>query len=142
MTDTDMPKKIHQGKNIRRFREMWDMKQDALAKELGGDWTQRKVSLLETKETIEPEILEEVAKALKVPVKAIENFTEEAAYNVIGNTVTNNDNVAFFQYNPIINPVDKWLEAIEENKKLTTALLKEKDEKIALLEKLLAEKKQ
>ncbi len=141
MTNTDMLKKIHQGKNIRRFREMWDMKQDALAKELGGDWTQRKVSLLETKETIEPEILEEVAKALKIPVKAIENFTEEAAYNVIGNTVTNNDNVAFFQYNPIINSVDKWLEAMEENKRLTAALLKEKDEKIALLEKMLAEKK-
>lgn len=135
-----MEKTIHQGRNVKRFREMLGIKQEALALELGDDWNQRKISLLEQKETIEPELLEQVAKALKVPVEAIKNFTEEAAYNVIGNTVTNNDNVAFFQYNPTINPIDKWLEALEENKRLYTALLKEKDEKIALLEKLLDKK--
>ncbi len=47
---------------------------------MGGDWTQRKISLLEQKETIEPEILEQVTKVLKVQVKAIEKFTEESAF--------------------------------------------------------------
>ncbi|HEX8461574.1 MAG TPA: hypothetical protein VF623_09095 [Segetibacter sp.] len=37
------------------------------------------MSLLETKETIEPGILEEGAKVLKVPVEAIKNFDEQAA---------------------------------------------------------------
>jgi hypothetical protein len=37
--------------------------------------------------------------------------------------------------------MEKWLESIEEIKKLNAALLKEKDEKIALLEKMLDEKK-
>jgi transcriptional regulator with XRE-family HTH domain len=139
-----MDKTIHQGRNVKRFREMWGIKQEALALELGDDWNQRKISLLEQKEVIEPELLEQLAKALKVPVEAIKNFTEEAAYNVIGNTVTTvNDNATgqVFQFNPIINPIDKWMEAIEEIKKLNKALLKEKDEKIALLEKMLGKKK-
>lgn len=140
-TIEDTPSKIHHGKNIKRFREMLDLKQEALAAELGEDWTQRRVSLLEQRETVDQDTLKLVAKALKVPVKAIESFTEEAAYNVIGNTVTNNENVAFFQYNPVFNPVEKWMEAVEEIKKLNAALIKEKDEKIALLEKMLGQKK-
>lgn len=119
---------------------MLDMKQEALALELGGDWTQRKVSFLEQKETIEPDILEEVAKALKVPAKAIENFDDDAAVNIIANTFhdhsANNVN-----YHCNFNPLDKYMEKVEENKKLYEALLKEKEEKIALLEKLLSEKK-
>ena len=49
MQTTDMPEKIHQGRNVKRFREMLDMKQEALALELNGDWTQRKVSYLSKK---------------------------------------------------------------------------------------------
>ena len=39
---------------------MLGIKQEALALELGDDWNQRKISLLEQKETIEPELLEQV----------------------------------------------------------------------------------
>lgn len=78
MIHTDMPnKKIHQGRNIKRFREMLGIKQDALAYELGEDWNQKKISLLEQKESVEKDILEQVAKILKVPTEAIENFDEE-----------------------------------------------------------------
>jgi len=142
MTNTDTSEKIHQGKNVRRFREMLEMKQEALASELGGDWTQRKVSLLEQKESIEPEILEQVAKVLKVTPDAIKNFSEEVAINFVNNFNDNSVN-----HGPLnnhyctFNPLDKYVEAIEENKKLYTALLKEKDEKITLLEKMLGEKK-
>ncbi|WP_306309374.1 hypothetical protein [Fulvivirga ligni] len=55
------------------------MKQKALAFELGESWNQRKISLLEQKEDIENDLLQQVAEALKVPVEAIENFDEEAA---------------------------------------------------------------
>jgi len=41
---------------------------------------------LEAKETIEPEILEQVAKVLKVSAEAIKNFSEDAAVNIISNT--------------------------------------------------------
>jgi len=138
MTTADTQKRVHHGKNIRRFREMLDMKQEALAIELGDDWTQRKISLLEAKETVEPAILEQIANVLKLPVKAIENFTEEAAYNVIGNTVnTVNDNATVFQFNPIINPIEKWIESVNKIEKLYEQLLTSEREKNSLLQQQL-----
>jgi transcriptional regulator with XRE-family HTH domain len=136
-----MEKTIHQGRNVKRFREMLGIKQEGLAFELGDDWNQKKISLLEQKEVIEPELLEQVAKALKVPADAIRNFDEEAAINIISNTF--HDTNGLINYNPsfTINPVDKWIEALEDIKKLNKALLKEKDEKIALLEKMVKGKK-
>ena len=134
MIHTDMSnKKIHQGRNIKRFREMLGIKQDALAYELGEDWNQKKISLLEQKESVEKDILEQVAKILKVPTEAIENFDEEQAVNIIANTVTTvNDNATgqVFQINPTINTSEKWIEALEEIKKLN-------DEKTALYERML-----
>ena len=38
------------------------------------------------------------------------------------------------------NPLEKWLEALEENKRLYEALLKSEREKVAMLEELLREK--
>ena len=40
-----MEKTIHQGRNVKRFREMLGIKQEALAFELGDDWNQKKISL-------------------------------------------------------------------------------------------------
>jgi transcriptional regulator with XRE-family HTH domain len=102
MTTTDTPK-VHEGRNVKRFREMLGIKQDALANELGEDWTQKKISLLEQKETIESDTLEQIAAILKVPVDAIKNFDEQAAINIISNTVNNNDNAtgnSLFSYYP------------------------------------------
>ncbi|SCC48246.1 hypothetical protein GA0116948_11088 [Chitinophaga costaii] len=39
MTNTHMPNKVHEGRNIKRFLEMLGIKQEALAFELGDDWT-------------------------------------------------------------------------------------------------------
>jgi hypothetical protein len=52
-----MSDKIHHGRNIKRFREMMGIKQEALAFELGEDWSQKKISLLEQKEEIEEILL-------------------------------------------------------------------------------------
>lgn len=137
-----MEKTIHQGRNVKRFREMLGIKQEGLALELGDEWNQRKVSLLEQKDVIEQELLEQVAKVLKVPVEAIKNFDEEAAVSYINTFQDNSVSHVIGNYGTYnFNPIDKWLEALEENKKLYSALLKEKDEKIALLEKLAAKKK-
>ena len=137
-----MPKKVHEGQNIKRFREMLGIKQETLASELGEDWTQSKISHLEAKEIVDPVILDQVAKVLKVPVEAIKNFNEEAAVSYINTFQDNSVSHVIGNYGTYnFNPVEKWLEALDENKKLYAALLKEKDEKIALLEKLSAEKK-
>jgi transcriptional regulator with XRE-family HTH domain len=133
--DTHKPN-IHQGRNVKRFREMLGLKQEALAIELGEDWNQKKVSLLEAKEVIEDSIIEQVAQILKVPAEAIRNFNEEAIFNIIGNTVNNHDQAAFFNYYPTFNPIDKLVELFEENKKLYRELLESEREKVALLKNI------
>lgn len=139
-TPTDMHK-VHHGRNIRRFREMLGLKQEALAAELGGDWTQRRISLLEGKELVEDDILKEVAGALKVPKEAIENFDEEKAVNIISNNSFENcDQPASVFNNSTINPIDRWLEALDENKRLYERLLDSEREKVQLLQRLLDKK--
>ncbi len=141
-----MPKTIHEGHNVKRFREMLGIKQETLAAELGDDWSQKKISQLESKEVIEEDLLKQIAEILKVPTDAIKNFDEESAMNFIGNTYHNHDNSSTLNgqtinYNPTFNPLEKYIEAIEEIKKLYEALLQSEREKIALYEKLLGEKK-
>jgi len=129
MTTTDeTPKTIHQGRNIKRFREMLGMKQEALAQELGDDWNQKKISLLESKEIVEPDIIEQVASILKVPADAIKNFDENTAINIIASTINNHDQSAVIQYYPTFNPIDKVMELFERllaSEKEKTDLMKE-----------------
>ncbi len=132
--------KIHEGRNVKRFREMLGIKQEALAYELGEDWNQKKISLLEQKEVLEPEILYRVSKALKIPEIAIKNFDEEKAITIIANTVNNNDNAsgnALFSYYPTINPIEKIIQLHEEKIHLYERMLAEKDEMVARLERLI-----
>lgn len=128
-------KTIHEGRNVKRFREMLGIKQDTLA--LGLGLSQQAVSALEQKEKIDEKILGDVAKMLKIPVEAIQNFDEEQAVNIISNTF--NDQSNGYNYYPTfnINPIEKWIEAIEENKNLYERLLQTEREKVALLEKIL-----
>ena len=130
-----MPGKIHQGRNIKRFREMLGIKQEALAHELGKDWSQKKISLLEQKETVEDAILAQVSEILRIPVEAIQNFDEEQAITVISSTF--NDNSAVVYNNPVFNPIDKILQLHEEKIALYERMLKEKDEMMARLERLI-----
>lgn len=135
-----MDRKIHEGRNIKRFREMLGVKQDALASELGDDWNQKKISLLEQKETVDIAILKDVATVLKVPVEAFQNFDEEQAVNIISNIVTNNDNAvmhSLYSHQPTFNPIDKVVQLYDEKIVLYERMLKEKDEMMARLEKLL-----
>jgi len=139
MADT-MEKKVHQGRNVKRFREMLGMKQEALAQELGEDWNQKKVSLLEAKEEIEPELLEQVAKVLKVPSEAIKNFDEEQAVNIISSTF-NDHSIGYARTNsPTFNPIDKVVQLYDEKIELYERMLKDKTEMIEKLEQMLLRK--
>lgn len=123
-------KTIHEGRNVKRIREILGIKQDALALELG--LSQQAVSALEQKERIDEKILDDVAKVLKVPSDAIKNLTDEAATNFF-NTFHDNSG---FNYQCTFNPLDKYIEALEENKKLYERLLETEREKVALLTKI------
>lgn len=123
-----MEKKIHQGKNIARFRQIFGMKQDLLASIMGDDWTQIKISRLEGKEEIEDAILSEVAKALKIPVEAIKNFDEEQAVNIVSNTFNDQSNGYNYYPNFTFNPIEKVMELFERllaSEREKTDLMKE-----------------
>jgi transcriptional regulator with XRE-family HTH domain len=128
-----MEKIIHQGRNVKRFREMLGIKQEALAVELGDDWNQRKISILEQKEVIGEELLTRVSKALKIPGEAIKNFDEENAVNIISNTFNEGSVLNGVNYYPPFNPIEKIIE-------LYDALVKSEREKVLILEKILNKK--
>ncbi len=145
MTHTASNPKIHEGRNVKRFREMLGIKQDALAFELGDEWNQQRISTLEQKEKIDSEILEQVAAILKIPAEAIRNFDEEQAVNIISNTFhdssfVNHDSsfVNLGNTNTFnINPLAELRRLHEEKMELYERMLKEKDEMMGRLERLI-----
>lgn len=120
---------VHEGRNVKRIREIFGIKQETLAMELG--ISQQAISSLEQREALEGEMLEKVAKALKVSPEAIQKFNDESLVNHVQN---NYDHSIGVNYN--FNPIDKWLEALEEIKKLYERLLQSEREKVTLMEKL------
>ncbi|KOP38759.1 XRE family transcriptional regulator [Flavobacterium sp. WLB] len=137
-----MEQKIHQGRNVKRFREMLNIKQEGLAYDLGEDWNQKKISLLEQKDVIEEKLLKQISAILKIPVEAFQNFDEEQAVNVIANTYSfqdfkDNAVASGFSYQPSFNPVDKIVQLYDEKIALYERMLKERDEMMARLEKLI-----
>lgn len=133
-----MEHKIHQGRNVKRFREMLGIKQEALALDLGDDWNQKKISLLEQKEIIEDPLLKRISEVLKIPVEAFQNFDEEQAVNIISNTFTDfKEGASAINIHPVFNPVEVILKMHEEKMELYERMLKEKDEMMGRLEKLI-----
>ncbi len=134
---TNPTRTIHEGRNIKRFREMRGIKQDALAAELGDDWNQQKISLLEQKETVDPAILQHVATVLKFPVELFSTFNEDQPVNIVGNTFTdsfNDSKNAFASYNNCtFNPIDKMVELYER-------MIQQQREMIEKLERLIEKK--
>ncbi|MBD3907105.1 helix-turn-helix domain-containing protein [Chryseobacterium sp. Ch-15] len=134
-----MEQKIHQGRNVKRFREMLGIKQEALAFDLGDDWNQKKISLLEQKEIIEDPLLKKISEVLKIPVEAFQNFDEEQAVNIISNTFNIEKDAFIGNSKPTfnINPMDEIKKLHEEKIVLYERMLKEKDEMMERLEKLI-----
>lgn len=134
--DTVIMPKVHQGRNIKRFRDILGVKQEALAAEL--DMTQQAFSKLEQKEQIDEKTLNKIAEALHIPVEAIKNMTDETAVNIVANTFNSHDTstltAASISYYPAFNPIDKVVELYER-------MLKTEQEKVSLLQEALRDKK-
>jgi transcriptional regulator with XRE-family HTH domain len=133
-------KPSHIGRKISRIRELRDMKQEALAQALGT--SQQTISALENSEEIDDEKLKQIAKALGVSVEALKNFSEEAAINYFNNFYDNSGSNGAFAHGPIFtfNPLEKLIEAYEENKKLYERLVQAEKDKVEYLEKILKNK--
>lgn len=128
----------HIGRNISRIREMKGMKQETLAELLG--ISQQKMSVLENTVNLDDAKLNDIAKALEVPTQAIKEYSDERMINYVNNFYDNSSsqgnsfNQGLFA---TFNPLDKLVEAYEENKKLYERLLQAEKEKLAYVEQLL-----
>ena len=122
---------VHHGRNVKRLCEMLGVKQDTLAKEL--NLSQQKVSRLESKEELDDEMLNKIAKVLNVPVDAIKSYNDDVAVNIISNTF----NEQFIAYQKNFNPIDKIMQLYEDNKALFDEKIQLCNDKIALYERLL-----
>ena len=142
MTDFNpSARKVHEGRNVKRFREMLGIKQEALAVQLNEDWTQVNISRLEQKESIDDALLQQIAGILKIPVEAFRNFDEEQAVNIIANTFGDYAFPNSFNYGTMnVHPIDKLVQLHEEKIALYERMLKEKEEMMIML-KVLLEKK-
>lgn len=136
-----MSKENKIGPKISRLRELRGMKQEALASALGV--SQQTVSNIERSESIEADLLAQVAEILGVTTDAIENFSEDAVFNIINTFNDNSSNNGAWSSNPTFtfNPIDKLIEVYEENKKLYERLLEAEKSKVELFEKLLNKEK-
>jgi len=145
---TEATPKVHLGRNIRHFRQESNLKQDELADRMGDPWTQKKISQLEAKAAIDDSILEQVALALEVSVEDIKEYSDAPVVNNVQHNYEGSNGSQGPFYGCSFNPLDKVIEAHEDVKRLHEdvkrlyeALLKEKDEKIALLTKVMNERK-
>ncbi|WP_343589135.1 helix-turn-helix transcriptional regulator [Flavobacterium sp.] len=118
----------HIGRNISRIRELKGMKQEALAMAIGV--TQQTVSNIEASENVDDEKLNQIANVLGVSVEAIKNFSEEAVFNIIGNTFQDHGAITTGNYGCNFNPLDKVVELYER-------LVQAEKDKVEYLEKLL-----
>jgi transcriptional regulator with XRE-family HTH domain len=123
----------HIGRNISRIRELRGMKQEALAIAIGV--SQQSVSNIEGSEIVDEEKLKAIAEVLGVSAEEIKNYSDDAVFNIIGNTY--HDNASSLNYNCTFNPIDKLIEAYDENKKLYERLVQAEKDKVEYLEKLL-----
>jgi transcriptional regulator with XRE-family HTH domain len=141
---------IHHGRNVRRFREMRQMKQEALAERLGEEWTQQTISKLEARETIDEPLMKKIAKALDIAPEFIEKFNDDTVTQFFNtfhdqSTGTFQDYATGINNHCTFNPLDKYVEMVErynaiiaDHKALYEQLLKAEREKYALLEKMLS----
>lgn len=141
-------KKINQGENIalaRRWKKLSQFDLAVLTK-----MHQTEISTLEKQELIEPSILDKISKAMTIPVDFFTDFDMEDAVKSYTNTNTNNitaaenssewvnsANTIEEQHN--INEQKVYNYPLEELKEVYTLLIREKDKRIADLEKRVAE---
>jgi transcriptional regulator with XRE-family HTH domain len=127
----------HIGRNISRIRELKGMKQEALAIAIGV--SQQSVSHIEGSENVDDDKLNAIAEVLGVTPEAIKSYSDEGVINYFNNFSDNSVNQGPIGAHNIcnFNPLDKLVEAYEENKKLYERLVQSEKDKVEYLEKLL-----
>jgi transcriptional regulator with XRE-family HTH domain len=136
MEETIFNKKpLHIGQKIERIRLFRGIKQEYLAKKLG--ISQQQVSKIEKQETIEDEMLKQIADALGVTTEVIQNFDEDKITYNINNLYEIHDieikdnassNFIAQQFNPI-EKISELYERLLRSEREKSELLKNKEDK-------------
>ena len=129
METSEKTNRTHLGRKISRIRELRGMKQEALAAELG--ISQQAISKLEQSEEIEDSTLEKVAKVLGVSAEAIKSYSDEATISFIANVY--NDNAASYGHYFNFSPIEKIVTLYDEKVALLERLLASEREKVEIL---------
>jgi transcriptional regulator with XRE-family HTH domain len=131
VTMSTATKPNHIGYKIGRIRELRGLKQEFVAHEL--NVSQQTISRIEQSETVDEQMLEQIASILGVSAEGIKNFSEEAVFNIISNTFNNTSNdtstliASSLNYQPTFNTIEKIVELYER-------LLQSEREKVELLQ--------
>ena len=133
---------VHQGANVRKFRQLIGMKQEVLADFLGTN--QQTIFSIEQKRVIEEDTLIKIANILHIAPDIIQKLEENPISIVIENNIFQSGSCSIGMVggdNNIVNhPVDQLMELNKEQASLYERMLALEKEKNALLEKLLKEK--
>lgn len=123
-------RKIKQGEVVAKLRRMQGIKQEALGKMCPSNYSQQKISELESQIVIEEPTLEELASALGVTVEFIKNFNDEnAIYNIQHNHDFKDNAIAHQNHQPIFNQDDKLINLLNK-------LIKDQDSKTEMINNL------
>ena len=139
--DTIETKKRRDGYNSKRLREILGVKQEDLAERMGV--SQQTVSRFEQTETLDDDTLIKIAEALKIPVEAIKNYSDDATINIVANTFQDDAMSGWYamHYQCTFNPLEKVIELYNDKVELYERMLKAEQEKVSLLEEVLKSKK-
>lgn len=121
------PSKPNLGKNIKAIRLLKDIKQEAMAQELG--ISQNELSVIEQSVEVSNHMLEQCALILGVSVEIIKNFDETSVFYSINNHVENNT------FNDFATAIHQDFSPVDKITDLYERLLKCEKEKIAILQK-------
>ncbi|APU96328.1 helix-turn-helix domain-containing protein [Sphingobacterium sp. Lzh-3] len=106
--------KIHEGKNLKRIREIMGIKQEALGQKCESKFDQRRISEFENSWTISEPALKELADALGVTVEFIRAFNEEKAIYYIQHNQDSSKQNSLNHFPKITYESDNKLEALLE----------------------------
>lgn len=144
--DKDNEVKIHQGRNIRFFRNARDLKQEDFAERIG--IKQPVITKIEKQSIIEESMLLKCAEVLGISVDMLKEFNPEKMFDSYTYHIDKiqNSNGGFSSLRDFANatntnnyPIEKLMELHHKNTELYERLLQAEKEKNALLEKMMSD---
>lgn len=135
--------RVNQGRNVARFRSFKGMKQEELAEKL--NITQQTLSYYEQRKEIKPEVLQQIAVILDLPLELLQNLPDDSTGVVIENNTFEDGSVGNIapygqhevkneNFNNTYNPVNEMAELFKEIHRTNQDTISKLEKRIADLE--------